>query len=146
MQKMKATIQDLHNAAMNLSKGDLADLDAMQAGRSPIEVFAKALDETTYAIKIDGKLLAVGGHSNGGIWFVTTILVGALSVGQKFRFYRILKKHLFAIKNESPDIQLSNWVSMGNRPHIRLLESLNATFEAGVSLSPSGRPFKKFWL
>ncbi|KPW95553.1 MULTISPECIES: phage protein Gp13 family protein [Pseudomonas syringae group] len=147
MQKMKATFGDLLSASVNLSSGDIADFEAMQTGRNPIDVITGALDETTYAIKLDHNVLAVGGHTNGGIWFVTTNVITTLSPGQRFRFYRILKDHLALIKRESPlDTPFTNVVSVGNKAHVRLLEALGATFQAGCVMSPAGFPFKQFWL
>lgn len=147
MQKMKATLADLINASSNLSPNDLADFNAMQAGRNPADVFPKALDATTYAIKLGRQVLAVGGHTNGGIWFVTTNVITTLSTGQRFRFFRTLKDHLAFIKRESPiDMSFTNFVSVENKAHIRLLETLGATFQADCVMSPAGFPFKRFWL
>jgi Protein of unknown function (DUF2833) len=147
MQKARATINDLLNASVNLSSGDIADFEAMQTGRNPTEVITGALDETTYAIKLGHQVLAVGGHTNGGIWFVTTDVVATLSTAQRFRFYRILKDHLAFIKRESPlDTPFTNLVSVGNKAHVRLLEALGATFQANCVMSPAGFPFKQFWL
>jgi hypothetical protein len=147
MQKAKATINDLLSASVNLSSGDVADFEAMQTGRNPIDVITGALDETTYAIKLGHHVLAVGGHTNGGIWFVTTNVITTLSTGQRFRFYRILKEHLAFIKRESPlDMPFTNVVSVGNKAHIRLLEALGATFQVDCVMSPAGFPFKQFWL
>lgn len=147
MQKTKATIADLTKASSNLSSNDLADFHAMQAGRNPIDVITAAHDETTYAIKLGPQVLAVGGHTNGGIWFVTTNVITKLSPGQRFRFYRILKDHLAFIKRESPlDTPFTNLVSVGNKAHVRLLEALGATFQADCVMSPAGFPFKQFWL
>ncbi|WP_335943728.1 phage protein Gp13 family protein [Pseudomonas sp. G166] len=147
MQKTKATIADLIKASSNLSSNDLADFHAMQAGRNPVDVITAAHDETTYAIKLGHQVLAVGGHTNGGIWFVTTNVITTLSPGQRFRFYRILKDHLAFIKRESPvDVPFTNLVSIDNKAHMRLLETLGATFQADCVMSPAGFPFKQFWL
>ncbi|MBX8511935.1 DUF2833 domain-containing protein [Pseudomonas cichorii] len=147
MQKAKATINDLLSASVNLSSGDVADFEAMQTGRNPTDVITGALDETTYAIKLDHQVLAVGGHTNGGIWFVTTNIVATLSTAQRFRFYRILKDHLAFIKREATrDTPFTNLVSVDNKAHIRLLESLGATFQTDCVMSPAGFPFKQFWL
>ncbi|KIQ12151.1 hypothetical protein RU03_11060 [Pseudomonas simiae] len=147
MQKAKATINDLLNASVNLSSGDIADFEAMQTGRNPTEVITGALDETTHAIKLGHQVLAVGGHTNGGIWFVTTDVVATLSIAQRFRFYRTLKDHLALIKRESPlDTPFTNLVSVGNKAHVRLLEALGATFQTDCVMSPAGFPFKQFWL
>ncbi|WP_414889759.1 phage protein Gp13 family protein [Pseudomonas chlororaphis] len=119
----------------------------MQAGRNPVDVFSKALDETTHAIKHGSRVLAVGGHAHGGIWFVTTNVVNELSKAKRFRFYRMLKSHLVTIKSESSDdITLTNFVSVNNHAHVRLLEALGAKFQTGHATSPAGFPFKQFWL
>lgn len=145
--KVKATLADLHAAALDLSAGDLSDFHSMQSGREPAEVFPKALDETTHAIKFGSRVLAVGGHAQGGIWFVTTNLVTELSKAERYRFYRILKNHLEDIKRgNASGMPLTNFVAVGNYAHVRLLEVLGATFQADYSISPAGFPFKQFWL
>ncbi|MHC8370148.1 phage protein Gp13 family protein [Pseudomonas sp. MDT1-85] len=145
--KVKATLADLHVAADDLSAGDLSDFHSMQSGRDPAEVFPKALDETTHAIKFGSRVLAVGGHARGGIWFVTTNVVTELSKAERYRFYRVLKSHLEDIKRGScSGVALTNFVAVGNRAHVRLLEVLGATFQADYSISPAGFPFKQFWL
>lgn len=78
---------------------------------------------------------------------MTTNVITTLSPGQRFRFYRILKNHLAFIKRESPvDVPFTNLVSVDNKAHMRLLETLGATFQAGCVMSPAGFPFKQFWL
>ena len=145
--KSKATRKDLCKAARNLSVGDLADFHAMQSGRCPIDVFTKALDETVHVIKFGSRVLAVGGHPKGGVWFVTTEVVNELSKAERFSFYRMLKQHLCEVKQSRPSGEsFTNFVSVGNRAHVRLLESLGATFQHGHVLSPAGFPFKQFWL
>ncbi|WPN56848.1 phage protein Gp13 family protein [Pseudomonas sp. P9_31] len=145
--KVKATLADLHVAADDLSAGDLSDFHSMQTGRDPAEVFPKAIDETTHAIKFGSRVLAVGGHAGGGIWFVTTNVVTELSKAERYRFYRILKSHLEDIKRgNSSGVALTNYVAVSNRAHVRLLEVLGATFQADHAMSPAGFPFKQFWL
>jgi len=145
--KAKASLTDLAVAADDLSAGDLADFHSMQSGRDPSDVFPKALDETTHVIKLDSRVLAVGGHTRGGIWFVTTNLVTELSQAQRYKFYRILKGHLLDIKRENLNrIAFTNFVAVRNSAHVRLLEKLGATFQADQVVSPAGFPFKQFWL
>lgn len=147
MEKIKATLADLMEASEHLSPNDRADLNAMQAGRNPADVFCNALDETTHVIKVGGRVLAVGGHRNGGVWFVTTTIVSTLTTAERFRFYRILKEHLTSIKNDfESGLTLTNYVFVGNKAHLRLLETLGATFQRGYVVSPAGYPFKQFWL
>ncbi|WP_296260151.1 MULTISPECIES: phage protein Gp13 family protein [unclassified Pseudomonas] len=147
MRVTKATLDDLVEASNNLSHGDLADFEAMQSGRNIMAVLTGALDETTQAIRSNGQVLAIGGHANGGIWFVTTNIVNGLPVSERFRFYRILKTYLASIKRESPlETPFTNLVSVGNKAHLRLLEALGATFHTDCVISPAGFPFKQFWL
>ena len=146
LHKAKATLDDLLAVSNDLSDGDLSDFYSMQSDRQPSDVFPNALDETTYTIKYGSRVLAVGGHGQGGVWFVTTNAVALLSKAGRFRFYRILKAHLVWIKSEATGVTLTNWVSVGNHAHVRLLESLGATFQADCGISPAGFPFKQFWL
>ncbi|WP_054058869.1 phage protein Gp13 family protein [Pseudomonas asplenii] len=147
MYKVKATVADLRAAAGDLSPGDLAEFHCMQAGRDVVEVLTGAHDETTHAIKCGALVLAVGGHGNGGIWFVTTNLVTRLTQADRFRFYKILKDHLRSIRRGLPaGAALTNWVSVENYAHIRLLESLRAKFAEGHTMSPAGFRFRQFWL
>lgn len=146
MQKTKATLVDLLEASENLSPSDLADFDGMQAGRKPAEVFMKALDETTHVVKSGGgQVLAAGGHSEGGIWLITTTHVAELSTAERFKFYRILKAHLAQIKSQTPgDIALTNYVAVQNHAHLRLLTKLGAVLSDGLFKSPSGLLLKQF--
>lgn len=144
--KVKATVGDLYAASLDLSTGDLNEFHCMKAGRQPWEVLPNALDETTHAIKLGALVLAVGGHKDC-IWFVTTRLVETLSKAQRIRFYRILKDHFAEISERLPmDKQLTNFVSVDNHAHIRLLETLGATFAEGYTMSPAGFRFRQFWL
>lgn len=147
MYKVKATHGDLWAASHDLSAGDLAEFHSFQSGRTPSEVLPKALDETTHAIKCGALVLAVGGHAQGVVWFVTTSVVGMLNKAERFRFYRILKEHLALVKDELPNrTPLTNFVSVDNHAHIRLLNSLGATFDKGHVMSPAGCRFRQFWL
>jgi len=145
--KAKATQKDLYKAAKSLSAGDLADFNAMKMGRDPVDILTKALDETTHVVKFGSRVLAVGGHPKGGVWFVTTEVVNELSKAERFSFYRMLKQHLCEVKQSRPiGESFTNFVSVNNHAHVRLLESLGASFQYGHVLSPAGFPFKQFWL
>jgi hypothetical protein len=146
MQRLKATAEDLIFTAKNLSSGDLREFDLLQSGRDPLAVFPKYLDETTYSIKLNEVVLAVGGHAQGAIWFVTTNVIDNISKADRICFYRILKKHLVCIKEEQVGVVLTNVVSINNHAHLRLLESLGATFNTLRLLSPAGFEFCQFWL
>jgi len=144
MQKVKATLADLIEASENLSLSDLADFNGIQAGRNPAEVFTKALDETTHVIKSGGQVLAAGGHSEGGVWLISTRHVGGLSIAERFKFYRILKVHLAQIRSQTPNVALTNYVAVQNHAHVRLLTKLGAVLSDGLFMSPSGLLLKQF--
>ena len=146
MEKVKATSEDLLVAANDLSRGDLEVFHSLQSGRNPLDTFPRYLDETTHVIKSGPGVLAVGGHAHGAVWLVTTNMVEILTKAERFRFYRILKGHLKAIRDDARYLTLTNVVSVENHPHIRLLESLGATFHKDDVMSPAGFRFRQFWL
>ena len=144
----QATKRDLEIAADDLCKSDLQEFHSHTAGRDPRDYLPSYLDETTRAIKLGSLVLAVGG-SKDCLWFVTTNVVDMLTKGERMRFYRILKGHLEGLRIESElysNKSLTNFVSVDNKPHIRLLESLGATFAKGITMSPAGFAFRQFWL
>lgn len=141
---IKAQRSHLIQAALNLSKGDLEEFHCNIAGRDPLDVLPDCDDETTHAIMLGSLVLAVGGTPGRCIWFVTTRIVEDLSKAQRMQFYRILKDHLKVVSVEGEP--RTNFVSKNNKGHIRLLESLGATFQSGHSMSPAGFQFKQFWL
>lgn len=141
----KATEQDLIQASGNLSKGDLDEFHMNIPNRDPREVLPMALDETTHAIVIGSMVLAVGGSKLPDIWFVTTTVVDTLTQAERIRFYKILKGHLMDVQG-SDNHWRTNFVSVQNKPHIRLLESLGAQISEQVTMSQAGFSFKQFWL
>lgn len=141
----KATQQDLIEAAGNLSKGDLEEFHMNITNRDPREVLAKALDETTHAIVLGSLVLAVGGSKHPSIWFVTTTVVDYLTKAQRMQFYKLLKGHLTEVQH-CTQRKLTNFVSIQNKPHIRLLKSLGAQFTEATVMSPAGFAFRQFWL
>lgn len=140
----QATKRDLENAANDLCKGDLQEFHSHTAGRDPRDHLPNYLDETTRTIKLGSLVLAVGG-SKDCLWFVTTNVVEMLTKAQRFEFYRLLKGHLKGLREEGHQ-SLTNMVSVDNHSHIRLLESLGATFARGHVMSPAGCRFRQFWL
>lgn len=145
MFKRKATLKDLLEAANNLCASDLQEFHCMKAGRFPRAVLGGSLDENTQVIVVGSLVLAVGGHDDHGLWFVTTNVVHQLSAQQRWEFYRILKGHLKWVQHRTQR-KLTNWVSVDNHAHIRLLTKLGASFNEGISMSPAGFAFKQFWL
>lgn len=139
----KAKKWHLEAAANDLCKADLDEFHSHTTGRDPRDYLPLYLDDTTMVIRCGALVLAVGG-SKDCLWFVTTNVVLMLSKAERFRFYRLLKEHLKAVREQGTP--LTNFVSVANKPHIRLLESLGATFSEGVSMSPAGYAFRQFWL
>ena len=142
---IKADRSHLIQAAVNLSKGDLEEFHCNISGRDPVDVLPENLDDSTHAIMLGSLVLAVGGVPQDCIWFVTTRIVEDLSKAQRMQFYRMLKMHLKGLQN-TPRPWRTNFVSKNNKGHIRLLESLGATFQSGHVMSPAGFQFKQFWL
>lgn len=143
MNIVKAQLWHLESAARDLSLGDLNEFHSHTAGRDPRNVLPNALDETTRAIMLGALVIAVGGSKNC-LWFVTTNAVDLLTKAQRFEFYRILKGHLKDVRTQGTP--LSNFVSVDNHAHIRLLNALGATFDKAHWMSPAGCRFRQFWL
>lgn len=142
----KATLKDLIEASQNLCEHDLKEFHCHTAGRDPKDVLPAHLDETTMVVKVGALVLAVGG-SKGCLWFVTTNVVNSLNTKERMAFLKILKDHLRDVKDHSPfDTQLTNFVSVDNKPHIRLLNALGASWSNVITMSPAGFAFKQFWL
>jgi hypothetical protein len=142
----KATKHDLIEASKNLCKGDFEEFHMHTANRDPREVLPECLDETTHAIVLGSLVLAVGG-SKDCLWFVTTSVVDHLTKAQRITFYRLLKGHLDDVKDRVAfSKQLTNYVSVQNTAHIRLLDSLGASWSSLMFMSPAGFAFRQFWL
>lgn len=139
----KANIGDLREAANQLCKGDLDEFHSHTAGRDPRDHLPNYLDETTRTIKLGALVLAVGG-SKDCLWFVTTNVVDMLTKAQRFQFYRLLKGHLEEVRKQGTP--LTNFVSVDNHAHIRLLTALGAAFAKDHWMSPAGCRFRQFWL
>ena len=143
---IKATKAHLEQAAGNLAIHDLDEFHMHQSNRSPLDVLPLCLDETTMAIVQGSIVLAVGG-SKDCLWFVTTTYVETLTMAGKLKFFRLLKEHLQDVKDNSANCrQLTNFVSVVNTPHIRLLNALGATWSNVITMSPAGFAFRQFWL
>lgn len=145
MRLIKATEAHLKAAAHDLCASDLQEFHCMKAGRNPGDVLPQALGENAQAIVVGSLVLAVGGHTSLDIWFVTTNVVHMLTRAQRYQFYRLLKENLEWVKLRSPSLK-TNWVSVDNHAHIRLLTKLGASFNEGIYMSPAGFAFKQFWL
>lgn len=146
MQLIKATKAHLIQAAGNLASHDLDEFHMMKSHRNPLDVLPLCLDDTTMAIVEGSIVLAVGG-SNDCLWFVTTTYVDGLTIGGKLTFFRTLKGHLGEVRDRKANsAPLTNYVSVENTPHIRLLNALGATWSNVITMSPAGFAFRQFWL
>lgn len=143
---IKATQAHLVQATGNLAIHDLDEFHMHQANRNPLDVLPLCLDDTTMAIVEGSIVLAVGG-SKDCLWFVTTTYVETLPMRDKLTFFRLLKEHLADVRDHVPMCrQLTNFVSVINTPHIRLLNALGATWSNVITMSPAGFAFRQFWL
>ncbi|WGH28300.1 internal virion protein A [Pseudomonas phage 10P302A] len=140
----KAKLWHLEAAARDLSPGDLQEFHSHTAGRDPRDIIPTCLDETTLVITKGALVVAVGGSKNC-LWFVTTNVVDLLTKAERMEFYRILKGHLSVLRLQGHQ-SLTNFVSVDNHAHIRLLNALGATFAREHSMSPAGCRFRQFWL
>lgn len=70
--------------------------------------------------------LAIGGNCDGQCWFVTSTEALHLSRSDKLRFRELIMEHRDNLL-EQYDI-LWNYVWVGNKPHIRFLKTIGATF------------------
>lgn len=139
----KATLKDLEAAANDLSLGDLQEYHSVARNRPhPNTVLPGYLDDTTMVIKVGALVLAVGG-SKDCLWFVTTNVVDMLTKRQRLQFLRLLKGHLKGLPQEA---HKTNFVSVANHPHIRLLTHLGSIFSDQIKMSGAGFAFRQFWL
>lgn len=152
MRIYKANWLHLYMAALALADSDREEMDRLEAGRDPINVLtASSGDPTVHHISDDsGRVLAVGGHQNGVIWFVHTKHAEALPQSGKRRMLRLLAGHLIHIKREAhrarpaDQFHFTNVVSVDNQAHIKLLEHLGAVWW-GDEVTINGHQFRQFF-
>lgn len=148
----KANYLHLFMAGLNLAQSDREEMDRVLPYRDPIDVLtASSADPSVMHISDSlGKVLAVGGHSKGLIWFVHTTHAEALSLRGKRQMLRLLTDHLIRIKREAArenpqdTFHFTNVVSLGNGPHMKLLNHLGAVWAKG-SFKHYGHSFKQFY-
>lgn len=148
----KANYLHLFMAGLYLAQSDREEMDRLEAGRDPINVLtASANDPSVMHISdASGKVLAVGGHSKGLIWFVHTAHAEALSFKQKLKMLRLLAGHLIRIKREAQanrpqdTFHFTNIVSEENATHIKLLNYLGAVW-SNRPIYQNGHEFKQFY-
>lgn len=144
MKLYKANYLHLFQAALTLAQSDRDEMERMEAGRDPVEVLtASSNDPTVMHISDDwGKVLAVGGHQHGLIWFVHTTHAEALSTSGKAQMLKLLRAHLQAIKADGS--LFTNVVSSENKAHTKLLHHLGADWNP-ESFMHNGHEFRQFY-
>jgi hypothetical protein len=148
----KANYLHLFMAGLYLAKSDREEMDRLESGRDPINVLTDSVgDPSVMHISDDlGKVLAVGGHSDGLIWFVHTSHAEALMPKQKLQMLRLLTKHLTKIKREATALRpqdsfhFTNIVSEENAEHIKLLNYLGAKW-SNRPIYQNRHEFKQFY-
>ncbi|WP_337056766.1 phage protein Gp13 family protein [Pseudomonas sp. USHLN015] len=147
MKLYKANYLHLFQAALALAQSDRDEMERVEAGRDPVEVLtASSNDPTVMHISDDsGKVLAVGGHQHGLIWFVHTVHAEALSAARKAQMLKLLRGHLQAIKEGNTLlIPFTNVVSSENKAHIKLLRHLGAVWNPEPFMH-NGHEFRQFY-
>lgn len=148
----KANYLHLFMAGLHLAQSDREEMDRLEAGRDPINVLTASSDDPTAMHITDpsGKVMAVGGHSKGLIWFVHTTHAEALSFKRKRQMLRLLTDHLIRIKREALTLRpqdafhFTNIVSVENTAHIKLLKYLGAVWSP-EPFHHNGHEFKQFY-
>jgi hypothetical protein len=143
----------LYTAALDLAPSDREEMDRMESGRDPVDVLtASDGDKTLMAITDDlDRVMAVGGHDSGIIWFVHTNAAENLNAADKRQMLRMLSDHFTKIKlealSEKPedDFHFTNYVSEANKKHLKLLRALGATFAREPTIF-NGNPFRQFFM
>lgn len=136
MRIYKANYLHLYRAALDLSESDRQEMERLGPGRDPIDVLTASSDDPTVKHISDdsGNVLAVGGHSDGIIWFVHTERAAKMGPEDKARMLKLLTGHLIDIKRKAYQqrpqdrFHFTNIVTTENTPHIKLLEHLGATW------------------
>lgn len=153
MRIYKANYIQLFMAGLYLAQSDREEMDRVLPGRNPIDVLtAVSQDPTVMHISDDrGNVLAVGGHSEGSIWFVHTEHAERLNLRGRMRMLRLLSDHLIHIKRDAAakrpadTYHFTNIVSVENTQHIKLLNYLGATWWDGGPLHHNGHEFRQFF-
>lgn len=152
MRLHKANYLHLYLAAFDLAQSDREEMDRVEPGRDPIDVLtAAAGDPTVMAISDDrGAVLAVGGTSEGIIWFVHTETAERLSMRDRKVMLRMLDDYLLSVKVQALKLSafdsyhFTNIVSVDNHKHIKLLKFLGAEFDREVQWR-NGSMFLQFY-
>lgn len=125
----KATAIDAYYISNNLSEHDILEFQASHGTTDRLRetIQSHLSDDTVVIVNSLGEVYAFGGCSpEGGAWFLTSSLVDSMSLKHKVEFMRLIKKYrdLMLERHEV----LYNMVWSGNKPHLKFLKALGATF------------------
>lgn len=135
----KATTLDVESFSPH--SDDLAE--ALSAGVDWKANLLDAIGEHTVALEFNGKVLAIGGNTGDQCWFVTDASITELPKVSRLAFRRAILEYRNAMLSTYE--VLWNFVWVGNKNHIRFLESIGAVFHEEYTESPiTGDRFQLF--
>ena len=147
MQQHDCTEQDVHALSYTLSEADRNELIAVGV-LAPNEVALECLrrcamnSEKTYAIRLRGATLAIGGYTvSGNCWFLSSKHLSKISKEERSHFRAQLMENLLNTLKLFPVLCNMAWAK--NTQHLRLIESCGGRI--GTSgYAPSGEEFVYF--
>lgn len=120
---------DLERISKSITEGDLQELRVFNSEMTIIEALKHSVSSCKcYTISDEfGEVYAVGGTNSEGIaWFVTSTNIELLPRSEVKEFISLLKEHRDECLRVLP--HLTNYISVYNSKHIKLLRLLGATF------------------
>lgn len=120
---------DLEQLSKSITEGDLQELRVFNSEMTIIEALKHSVKGCQcYTISDEfGVVYAVGGtDSDCSAWFVTSINTERLTVSEVKEFINLLMEHRDSCLRVLP--YLTNYISIKNTKHIRLLRMLGADF------------------
>lgn len=120
---------DLERISKSITEGDLQELRVFNSEMTIIEALKHSVKNCQcYTISDEfGVVYAVGGTNSDGVaWFVTSTNIELLTRSEVREFIHLLKEHRDDCLKVLP--YLTNYISVYNTKHIKLLKLLGATF------------------
>ncbi|QPB11912.1 hypothetical protein [Providencia phage PSTCR2] len=121
---------DLEQLSKSITEGDLQELRVFNTEMTVIEALKLSVKSCEcYTISDEfGLVYAVGGTNSVGVaWFVTSTNIELLTRSEVREFINLLKEHRDECLKVLP--YLTNYISVYNTKHIKLLKLLGATFD-----------------
>lgn len=120
---------DLERISKSITEGDLQELRVFNSEMTIIEALKHSVSNCKcYTISDEfGEVYAVGGtDSECSAWFVTSTATERFTVSEVKEFVNLLMEHKESCLRVLP--YLTNFISIKNTKHIRLLKLLGADF------------------